>query len=319
MRRNTILFLIISSVMVASHAQAQPSPPSQGLDIGTVIQSTSLFSYPSSDSLPISALPRGSITVLTSTTEQNGWYNVVQFSTGRQGWVLSSRLHLRWTNHHVYDLTTVLQIAADETQPPVIRVTNKTEKTLYFHLGTSPEVPISAGGTQDITAAQGVVYGNVSEAGVWPSFGSFALSNGDLFSVSYIIVKGTDQTKRRKPSSWQLSELSRLQALVDFEGPEIDTQRPGLQSQSAAVDQDYNTYKADADQVDASKSTVDTTNQSAIDSFNALVDRTNAELATYQTAHDAYSSATDAFNALVSKYNSDLAALQNVKNSIDNL
>lgn len=195
--------LAISSVMASSHGAApkrggkHPSQPSvvnlskalAGLDIAVALQDTRMSTM--NEPLPDSLRPirKGAVLVLVSRTTSYGLANVIDYSSGRQGWVPFQTIKIRYTQHH-NPLADLQSASALGESTPTISITNDLRVPLYLHLDGMPEVTIESHATKKVEVSPGIRNFNASGPSLTPKFGTKAIANGEAYSWRWWIVTG---------------------------------------------------------------------------------------------------------------------------------
>src|SRR5258708_34967163 len=132
--------------------KGRPRTIDRGVDTGIVKLPTILFAEPSADGMRIGTLRKGDLTVLVSRQTSNGWLNVIQFTSGRQGWVKSANLIVHYTLHKSVGLDFRGELTGT-TDLPEISITNDSANGLFLHLSTMPDRYISSFATHKITVS----------------------------------------------------------------------------------------------------------------------------------------------------------------------
>ena len=273
-----------------------------GIDTARVKTQTVLFVSPDTSSAKISVLYADDLTVLVSRNVQNGWRNVIQYSSGRQGWVLSNRLFPPFYTKHPSPGTVLTGVPLGTTTPPIIEVTNDTDVNLYLHLENLAEVSVRPHQTKSLQVRAGIFSFNAAAPNVSPDFGHMAFLDGIRYTLHFS-VRFTNQAKEKGTLSPALnSEYNALLASIKRQNSEVAIEKLQMDIDKLALNKQADDMKADFDNVDTNRPKIDPSDQNAIDAFNGLVVKANTDL-------DTHKQLLDQFNAKVDAYNSHLDAL----------
>jgi hypothetical protein len=280
------------------------SQPDLGADTAIVKTPTALFIEPNTASAKIASLSAGDLTILVSRTNAYGWYNVVQFSSGRQGWVKAERVIVRLTRHPRPNVDLRAELLGT-SESPEVAIVNKSGKGLYLHLGSTPEVHVPPYSTKTITVPAGVYSYNIAAANVIPLFGSKALINGERYTWSYSIVAGksTAPGKTRRVDPLLAAEVKTLQREVDIALAEVEAQKRYLDVDRAALKRQQEAYERDRETLESRRRALDRTDERAVDEFNRLVDATNRKLDDLERAEARFEASIKAYNTKVNSVN----------------
>ena len=114
-----------------------------GVDVGVVKTATALFTQPDAASAKISALRPQDWTVLVSRHAENGWLHVIWLSSCRLGWVRANRVSVRYTRHPNQGMDLPSEQTGTDA-PPILVVTNDSDRMLYLHFSDQPEMRVAA-------------------------------------------------------------------------------------------------------------------------------------------------------------------------------
>lgn len=292
------------------------SPVDIGVDTGIVNSPTALFVQPDGSTAKIGSLRKGDLMVLVSREKTGDWLNVVQFSTGRQGWVKANRLITHYTRHPIPNLDLRSEFL-NTTDPPSLQITNDSEKGLYLHLGTLPEIYVKPHVTQAVTVPPGFFHYNAAAADVLPKFGSSYFVNGTKYTWSFFIRPATTRRTPRPVDPALVAEGKRLQAEVDVTSAEVEVEKRQIDADEAALDLRIKSLKRRSTELENQRQTLDRTDQSAIDAFNEMVGSINSERASIQEAEKRLDAAIEAYNTKIAALRSARERLDKIADSIN--
>ena len=279
-----------------------------GVDYGTVQSATALFQDSSASSPQVGPLAPGAVVVLVSREPSNGFLDVIKISTGREGWVRRNRVKIHYTNHHNPEI----QLSSDASNgvgDPTLNIKNNSERDLYLRISSLPEIDVPGYSSKQVTVSPGVHGYNASSANVLPQFGQSAFATGMVYSWTYILVDHTTHNDHQATAE-QIDQFNQDEAAVKVSQQNVDNLAAALIPQKTSLDDRAAKLQGDQADVDSRRATLDTTDQSAVDSFNSLVDMTNQELTDYQAALASYNSQVDNYNAQLEVLRSAQAKLQ---------
>lgn len=282
-----------------------------GVDLATVNDTTYLLSEPYTFSERIARLRKGEVLVLVSRDNNLGWLNVIQFSSGHQGWVKANQITLHYTRHpnKYIDLPAQFTMTND---PPVINVKNQSNTHIYLHIGSLKEIDVDPNSSQDISVSAGITAYNASAPNMIPSFGKVAFVNGGQYTWRFWIKDATgsqDHTDVSLTEKWQFENLQRE---IERKTSDLKREKISLDREKFDVDQKYEKWESDKQLLDIKRSTIDDTDQMAVLEYNNLVFKTNSELRSYQSALDFY-------NLHVHRFNMDISDLESLQSRLDRM
>jgi hypothetical protein len=287
------------------------APSADGVDTGVIKAATALFLEPNGTAAKIGALRKGDLMVLVARETTDGWLNVIQFSSGRQGWVKAERLITHYTRHR----TSMLELRGEllgSLDPPTVEITNDSEKSFYVHLGALPEFNVKPHTTRKVAVSAGLLSFNAAAANVLPIFGSNHFVNGSTYTWRFFIRRHASQRTPRPVDPNLVAECKRLQAEVDTSSVEVKIEKRQIDADRSALELQTQTWKRHSEEMEERRRTLDRTDQSAIDAFNELVKQVNKEL-------DALQEAEQRFDAEIEAYNTKLNALINARQRLEKL
>jgi hypothetical protein len=302
------------SVLAPSFADRPFHDP--GVDIGIVRTSTGLFVGPDGSCARISALQPGDWVILVSRTTTNNWYNAIQLSSGKEGWVRADRMSIKYTHHPNASIVLPTQLTGTDSQPE-ITVENDSNTQMYLHVSGADEVVIGPYSKQNILVNAGLCSFNASAAGVIPVFGNKVFVDGEDCSWKFWIGSNNGSRSRRNVDQADKIQIHALVTQISIDDAALAADRQALTSEKAALAVQANKLQADQDDITSKRQTLDQTDQSAIDAFNAEVDAVNAELTAYQTADKQNDADNDAYNLLVDKVNAERAKLDPIADRVN--
>ncbi len=288
-----------------------------GVDVGVVKKSTSLFREPSRNSTAISTLHAGARTVLVSRIAVGGWLNVIQSSTGHQGWVLADRLALRYTRHRRPANLVFQREDLGTIDAPVVEISNSSEKTVYVHIDGQPEIAVAPYGQQTASVSSGIYQYNATAADVIPDFGVTDFINGSRYTWRFFITSAGAGHARRKIDPALIAENRQLQAQVDQLTLSQRAAKNRMDADRADLSAKEQQLQRDTDEVDRLRPTLDNTDAAAVDRFNQLVDSANAESAAVEAARTAFNQEVDLYNANLDLLNRLSDRLSQIEKSIN--
>lgn len=312
----TMLVSLYAHVIASLGAQNTRGDSDPGVDVGIVQRATALFEDPDPNSEKIGPLKPGEWTILVSRQVTNDWLNVIQLSSGRQGWVLSDRIRIRYTQHPNEGVDLQTQATGTDA-PPVIDVQNNSDSLMYLHIEGEPEISIGQHGEQDVSVAPGVWTYNASAAGVIPLFGNKAFVTGDRYTWSFWIGNQGGRNSSNAVDPSLKAEAQQLQTEITSENASLKVTRQLLDAEQTALNSQDSKVQSDQADVDTKRQSLDQTDQSAVDEFNSEVDSVNAELDAYQTALQRYNEDVAAYNARLDSLNALQDRLERIADTIN--
>jgi len=287
------------------------------VDVGIVKIATGLFAAPSASSAKINGLVPHEWTVLVSRQPTAGWYPVIQFTTGRQGWVRGDRLIIRYTNNPAQGVD--LQTAVTGTQdPPTINVTNDSSKYLFLHLQDMAETAIEPHGKRTITLTPGFSKYNAAFPGLVPLFGEKVFVNGSAYTWRFYVETGASTRATHVPVNPALkAETRQLQQDINTGTIDLNVSKQLLEAREAAFNSQLAKLKADEDALSTKRATLDHSDQAAVNAFNEIVDATNAEKESARDAQAKYDAAIADYNAKLHALNKKQERLEEIVKSVN--
>ncbi len=288
---------------------ARPDDP--GVDIGIVKSVSALFLRPNKHPDHIVVMQPGERAILVSRTPVNGWMNVIQASSGHQGWVHARNLTVHLTNHPQSQAQ--LQSApADGDSLPVLSVTNSASLPLFLHLSQLDEIRIDPHETKNITIPAGVHSFNAAIANTVPLFGYNEFPSGMKYSWNFVLTAGPQHAHAQSVSPELRTRIQQLQDAVNALQAEAKALAQQISTGKDAVAQQQAQLKVDTAAVEAGKAGPAPASQNTVDDLNKQIERKNAEaVATKQ--------AEDALNAQIDSYNAKLVTLKQKQQELSSL
>ncbi len=311
-----------SAADATSAAPPSETPPAAGLpsdagvDIGIVKTTTALFLRPNIHPTHIAVLQPGDRTILVSRTPVTGWMNVIQASSGHQGWVRASSLTLHLTDN-AQPKAELQSTPVGGDNLPVLSVTNSTGLPLYLHLSQLDEIQISPHETKDITLPAGVHAFNAAIANAVPLFGYNEFPKGNKYSWNFVLTAGPQHAQTQSVSPETRTRIQQLQDAVDALQAQVKDMAPQIAADKAAVAQQQAQLKTDTDALDAKKAALDQSNAAAVADLNTLTDRKNTETVAIKSAEDALNAKIDQYNTLLTQLKSKRQELASIAGSIN--
>lgn len=283
-----------------------------GVNTAIVKTQTALFVDPDVASAKIGILRPSDLTILVSREKWNGWLRVIQFSSGRQGWVKADRLfEPEYTKHRKQGLT-LDSVSTGTSNSPVLEVDNDSDITLYLHVDKLAEMSVSPHTTRSLTVQAGIFSFNAAGPNVLPDFGYIAFLNGSKYPWHFFIRSAHTQKKQSIVTpqiivdyNAKLADVNAKQAEIKIEKQQIDDARDTLNKLGDKA-------KMELDDVDTRRASLDHSDKKSVDDFNFSVVTANNDL-------DAYNKMKDDFNARVVAFNSYFDAWKIERQQLDAL
>ncbi len=295
---------------------AAGSPSDAGVDIGIVTTTTALFLRPTTHPTHIAVLQPGDRTILVSRTPVTGWMNVIQASSGHQGWVRASNLTLHLTDN-APPKAELQSTPVDGDNLPVLSVTNSTGLPLYLHLSQLDEIQISPHETKDITLPAGVHAFNAAIANAVPLFGYNEFPKGNKYSWNFVLTAGPQHAQTQSVSPETRTRIQQLQDAVDALQAQVKDMAPQITAGKAAVAQQQAQLKTDTDALDAKKAGLDQSNPAAVADLNTQTEHKNTEAVAAKQAEDALNAKIDKYNAALTDLKQKQQELTGIAGSIN--
>ncbi len=288
-----------------------------GVDTATVKTQTALFANPDTASAKIGILHQSDLTVLVSREKWNGWYRIIQYSSGHQGWVLASKLFEPEYTKHRRPGSTLSNISTGTTDPPTMNIKNDLDVDLYLHIDKLAEVSISPHTVKSLTVQAGIFSFNAAAPNLLPDFGHMAFLNGTIYSWSFFIPSAHDSKKQSVVTpqmvadyNTKLADVNAKQAEIKIEKQQIDDARDNLHKQGDKA-------KAEADDIDARRIALDRTDEKAVDAFNLLVISANNDLNIYNKMKDDFNNRVDAYNSFLDALDAEKQQLASLERAVN--
>lgn len=288
-----------------------------GVDIGIVTATTALFLRPNIHPTHIAVLQPGDRTILVSRTPVQGWMNVIQASSGHQGWVRASSLTLHLTDS-APPKAELQSTPVGGDNLPVLSVTNSTGLPLYLHLSQLDEIQVNPHETKDITLPAGVHAFNAAIANAVPLFGYNEFPKGNKYSWNFVLTSGPQHAQTQSVSPETRARIQQLQNAVDALQPQVKDMAQQIAADKAAVAQQQAQLKTDTDALDAKKASLDPSSPAAVADFNTQTEHKNAEAVAVQQAADALNAKIDKYNAMLTDLKQKQQQLTGIAGSINN-
>lgn len=292
------------------------APGDAGVDIGIAKTTTALFLRPTTHPTHIAVLQPGDRTILVSRDPVKGWMNVIQASSGHQGWVRAGDLTLHLTDSAPpkAELQST-PVAGDNL--PVLSVTNSTGLPLYLHLSQLDEIQISPHETKDITLPAGVHAFNAAIANAVPLFGYNEFPKGNKYSWNFVLTAGPQHAQTQSVSPETRTRIQHLQDAVDALQAHVKDMAPQIAADKAAIAHQQAQLKTDTDALDAKKAGLDQSNPAAVADINTQTEHKNAEAVAAKQAEDALNAKIDKYNALLTELKQKQQELTGIAGSIN--
>lgn len=319
------LLFVCASMMIclnavnaaAPKAKTKPAYVDPGIDTAMVKTQTNLFVNPDTNSAKISALRPGDLTVLVSRDVQNGWLNVIQFSSGRQGWVRSNRLFSPSYTKRPSSGTVLTGVSLGTETPPIIEVTNDTNVNLYLHLDNLAEVSVSPHQTKFLKVRAGIFSFNAAGPNLRPDFGHMAFLDGERYPWHFFVRAASHAKEKGTLSPALNSEYNALLAVVKNQNAEIAIEKQQLDVDRLAVHKQQDETNVELDYIDANQPKLDHSDENAVNAFNILVRKANADLQVHKELLNQFNAKIDAYNAHLSALDVQQHRLDEIKQSVN--
>jgi uncharacterized protein YgiM (DUF1202 family) len=170
-----------------------------GVDIGIVIPAkTKLRSEASKESAELVVLKKGNVVVLLNKEETDGWLNVVDVDSAKEGWLLAKTLNVQYTQNPSKGPNFQTEFIPELTAPEV-SVKNASNIDLNLKVG-SQIYPILANSQKVIPIQAGLYKYYASAPGVIPALGERNFEVGYRYSWEFWVEtrysRGTSRTRR---------------------------------------------------------------------------------------------------------------------------
>ena len=302
-----------SSRQQHSHASVQVDP---GVDTGIVKTVTALFREPNIRSTQIGTLHKGALTVLVSREKTNGWLNVIQYTSGHQGWVEARALVLHYTHHRSAE-TSLHRELMGTVAAPELNVVNAAGVGMFIHLDTTPETYIAPNMSKKIDVPTGVHTYNAAAPNVIPDFGSCDFLNGGRYSWTFTIAHARQSKTRIPVSQATINESKKLQVDVDARTLELRVEKQQIDTDRTVLRQQQSKWQSDSDALNALQQRLDRTSQEEINRYNGFVEALNNELTALREAERRFDAEVEAYNSNLNLVNRKKRRLQEIANLIN--
>lgn len=308
-----VFMLIVNSVFGAQNVDKRSINKQieflkNGLDSGIVLQNTYIFSDYRELTSKIGVAKKSDIVVIVSRESKDGWINIIQYETGRQGWIKESRLSVKYSKGRSDKLNFNAEYLETVDNPKIV-ITNDSNEGLYFHLGSNSELYIGAHKQESIVVTPGIYSYNVAAPQILPLFGTRSLLPGYKYAWSFYIGK-TGQSKKAKQVDPKLLEennklLSDRKDLI----LSLEKLKRELQADKLSLSEMEVKLNSDSATIEAIKKSIDDSTKEEIDKYNELIKSYNELLETYKSVGKAY-------NDKVLDYNTMVDALKKIKDRL---
>lgn len=190
-----IRLFLLSLFLISFHAAAAQD---YGVDVGVVIgQKTQLSSEPLKAARSISSLKQGSIVVILDREENDGWLNVLDVKTAKEGWIPKKLLKIQHTKNPSQGANFQTEYIPNLTTPEVA-IENASYKDLNLKVG-SEIYPIPAHSNRTVSIDPGMYKYYASAPGVIPAIGERAFENGTRYTWKFWIETSYSRTGKGRP------------------------------------------------------------------------------------------------------------------------
>lgn len=304
------------STASAQAVNARPGTDDMGVDIGIVKSVSALFLRPNKHPDHIVVMQPGERAILVSRTPVDGWMNVIEASSGHQGWVRASNLTVHLTDQPQSQAQ--LQSApADGDSLPMLSVTNSAGLPLFLHLSQLDEIQINPHETKNITIPAGVHSFNAAIANAVPLFGYNEFPSGMKYSWNFVLTAGPQHAQTQSVSPEQRARIQQLQDAVNALQAEVKALEQQISTGKAAIAQQQTQLNTDTAAVDAAKAGPAPSSQSGVDDLNKQIEHKNAEAVAIKQAEDALNAQIDSYNAKLTTLKQKQQELSSIASSIN--
>ena len=300
------------------HARQQSKPyVDLGVDTATVKTQTVLLSDPSITSTKIGVLRPGDLTVLVSRDIWNGWLRVIQYSSGRQGWVLVNRLLTPEYTKHRKPSMVLTGTALGTDVPPVIEVDNQSDVQLYLHVDKLAEMSVNPHSIKSFTVQAGLFPFNAAGANVLPDFGYIAFLNGTKYPWRFFTRPHHQHKQQTLVTSEIITKYNALSADVKAKRQEAAIEKKQVDDARIALDSQDDKVKSEFSDIETKRTSLDHSDDKAVNAFNNFVDTANSDLETDKGMKEAFNAKVDAYNSLISSLDVEQKQLDDLEESVN--
>lgn len=158
-----------------------------GVDLAVVaVEEINMRDQPNESSSLIKKLSYGSLLVVVDREKNNGWINVIDVESGKDGWVKADDIDVKYTQKR-QPTSQLDRSPTSSTRPPEIEVFNDSNVTLYLNFGGS-KYTILANDSVKFTIEPGRYKFYASSPGVLPDFGEDMIQTGFSYIWRFYIV-----------------------------------------------------------------------------------------------------------------------------------
>lgn len=157
-----------------------------GVDVGVVLpQRTVLRSEPDKNSKSVKSLQQGSVVVILDRENTDGWLNVLDVESAREGWALKKHLKIQLTQNPSQGPNFQTEYVPSLISPEVA-IENASHKDLNLKLGSDIH-QIPAHSNRTVTLEPGTFKYYASAPGVLPAMGERAFDTGHRYTWKFWI------------------------------------------------------------------------------------------------------------------------------------
>lgn len=158
-----------------------------GVDLAVVaVKEVNLREQPDPSSAIIKTLKYGSLLVLISREDNNSWYNVIDVESGKEGWIISKLVDVRYTQNR-QPVAQLERQRGNSTKQPEVTITNDSNVTLYLNFGGS-RYTIASNDSTSFTISPGQYKFYATSPGILPDFGEENFEMGYKYTWRFYIV-----------------------------------------------------------------------------------------------------------------------------------
>ena len=289
-----------------------------GVDTAMVKTQTILFTNPDIASAKIGVLRRSELMVLVSREKWNGWYRVIQYSSGHQGWVVANRLHEpEYTKHRNPGLTLSSTPTSANTSP-VMELNNDTDYNLYLHIDTLSEITIKPHTIKPLVVRAGIFSFNAAVPDHTPNFGYMAFLSGSKYPWRFYVSHTHEFSPQPLVTPQMIANYNIKIADVDAKKAEAKIEKKQIEDDRYALQKQGDVVKAEMDNIDAKRALLNRSDQKAVDDFNGLVVSSNNDSDFYQNARREFNAKVDTYNSLCDALSAEDQQLYTLEGAVNN-